>query len=105
MADDLRPADGLCDVYLEFDGMHAHSGSPNGDFTFRFVHRRDDQEKVLATMSFQVQAGHDGHPGMMVKAYDQMITVLRQALFTADRARAFYRNEAQLHYPAFPNRR
>ena len=105
MADDLTPKDGLCDVYLEFDGMRAHSGSPNGDFSFRFVHRTEGQERVLATMSFFVQAGHDGHPGMMAKAYDQMVTVLRQSLFTADRMRSHFRNEAAQHYPAFPKLR
>ena len=106
MKDDLTPADGLCDVYLEFDGMHARAGSANGDFTFRFVHRTEEgQERVLATMSFHVQAGHDGHPGMMARAYDQLITVLRQGLYSANKMRAHYRNEAALHYPAFPKAR
>jgi hypothetical protein len=103
--DDLSPSDGVSDVFLEFDGMTTRLGSPHGDFTFRFVQRRGGQESVIATMSFPVQAGHDGHPGMMARAYDQLITVLRQGLYSANKARSHYRNEAALHYPAFPKAR
>jgi len=70
------------------------------------VHRTDEgQERVLATMTFHVQAGHDGHPGMMARAYDQLITVLRQGLYSANKMRSHYRNEAAIHYPAFPKAR
>lgn len=103
--DDLSPSDGVSDVFLEFDGMKTRLGSPNGEFTFRFVQRRGGQETVIATMSFPVQASHDGHPGMMVRAYDQLIGVLRQGLFASSRARAHYRNEVQLHYPLYPTQR
>ena len=105
MTEDLSPSDGISDVFLEFDGMRTRLGSPNGDFTFRFVQRRGGQETVIATMSFPVQAGHEGHPGMMVRAYDQLIAALRQSLFQAGRARAHYRNEAVLHYPLYPTMR
>jgi len=104
-SDNLTPMDGLSDIHLEFDGMRAHSGSPNGDFTFRFVQRRDGQEKIIATMTFPVRDSHDGHPGMMARAYDQLITVLRQGLYSANKMRSHYRNEAALHYPAFPKAR
>jgi hypothetical protein len=103
--DDLSPSDGVSDVFLEFDGMKTRLGSPDGDFTFRFVQRRGGQEAVIATMSFPVRAGHDGHPGMMVRAYDQLIPILRQALFHASRARSHYRNEVARLYPADPYRR
>ena len=103
--DDLSPSDGVSDVFLEFDGMTTRLGSPHGDFTFRFVQRRGGQESVIATMSFPVQAGHDGHPGMMVRAYDQLIALLRQSLHYSSRARAHYRNEAALHYPMYPTGR
>jgi hypothetical protein len=103
--DDLSPSEGVSDVFLEFDGMKTRLGSPHGDVTFRFVQRRGGQEAVIATMSFPVQAGHDGHPGMMVRAYDQLIAALRQSLFYSSRARAHYRNEAQLHYPVYPTGR
>jgi len=79
--DDLSPTEGVSDVFLEFDGMKTRLGSAHGEFTFRFVQRRDGQEKVIATMSFPVQAGHDGHPGMMVRAYDQLIALLLGYLF------------------------
>jgi hypothetical protein len=100
--DDLSPSDGVSDVFLEFEGMKTRLGSPHGDITFRFVQRRAGQEAVIATMSFPVQAGHDGQPGMMVRAYDQLIAALRQSLYQSSRARAHYRNEAQLHYPVYP---
>jgi hypothetical protein len=103
-SDDLTPVDGLSDIHLEFDGMRAHSGSPNGDFTFRFVQRRDGQEKVVATMTFPVRDTHDGHPGMMARAYDQMIAVLRQGLHTAAKMRGYYRHESQTRYPRGPFR-
>ena len=105
MSEDLSPSDGVSDVFLEFDNIRTKLGSPNGDVTFRFVQRRGGQEAVIATMSFPVQAAHDGHPGMMVRAYDQLIVVLRQSLFYSSRARAHYRNEAQLHYPVYPTGR
>jgi len=105
MTDDLSPSDGVSDVFLEFDSMRTRLGSPHGDVTFRFVQRRGGQETVLATMSFPVQAGHEGHPGMMVRAYDQLIPALRQALYYSSRARAHYRNEASLHYPLYPSAR
>ena len=98
-SDNLTPMDGLSDIHLEFDGMRAHSGSPNGDFTFRFVQRRDGQEKVIATMTFPVRDNHDGHPGMMARAFDQMIAVLRQGLFTAAKMRNYYRHESANRYP------
>ena len=103
--DDLSPSDGISDIFLEFDGMTTRLGSPDGDFTFRFVQRRGGQETVIATMSFPVRASHDGHPGMMVRAYDQLIAGLRQSLYHSSRARAHYRNEAQLHYPVYPTGR
>jgi hypothetical protein len=99
---DLTPAEGLSDIHVEFDGMRAHSGSPNGDFTFRFVQRRDGQEKIVATLTFPVRGSHDGHPGMMARAYDQVIAVMRQGLFTAGKMRGFYRQEAALRYPRSP---
>ena len=98
-SENLTPLDGLSDVHLEFDGMRAHSGSPNGDFTFRFVQRRDGQEKIIATMTFPIRDNHDGHPGMMARAYDQMIMVLRQGLFNAAKMRNYYRHEASQRYP------
>ena len=104
MADDLSPVDGVSDVFLEFEGMKTRLGSPHGDITFRFVQRRGGQETVIATMSFPVQAAHDGHPGMMVRAYDQLIPLLRQALYHSSRARSHYRNESALHYPLYPTR-
>jgi hypothetical protein len=104
MTDDLSPMDGVSDVFLEYDSVKTRLGSPNGDVTFRFVQRRGGQETVIATMSFPVQAGHDGLPGMMVRAYDQLIPLLRQALYQSSRARAHYRNEAALHYPLYPTR-
>jgi len=103
-SDNLTPMDGLSDIHLEFDGMRAHSGSPNGDFTFRFVQRRDGQEKIIATMTFPVRDSHDGHPGMMARAFDQMIAVLRQGLFSAAKMRNFYRHEASSRYPRGPFR-
>ena len=42
---------------------------------------------------------------MMARAYDQLITVLRQGLYTAGKMRGHYRTEAALHYPAFPKAR
>jgi hypothetical protein len=101
-AGDLSPAEGLSDIHVEFDGMRAHSGSPNGDFTFRFVQRRDGQEKIVATLTFPVRDGSDGHPGMMARAYDQVIAVMRQGLFTAAKMRSFYRQDAAIHYPRSP---
>jgi len=103
-SDNLTPMDGLSDIHLEFDGMRAHSNSPNGDFTFRFVQRRDGQEKVVATMTFAVRDNHDGHPGMMARAYDQMISVLGQGLHTADKMRNYYRQESMSRYPRGPFR-
>ena len=105
LRDDLSPIEGVSDVFLEFDGMKTRIGSPHGEFTFRFVQRRDGQERVIATMSFPVQAGHDGHPGMMVRAYDQLIAVMRQSLFYSGRARAHYRNEAAVRYPLYQTAR
>jgi hypothetical protein len=105
LRDDLSPSDGVSDVFLEFEGMKTRLGSPNGEFTFRFVQRRGGHESVIATMSFPVQAAHDGHPGMMVRAYDQLIPALRQSLFHAGRARSYYRNEVARLYPADPYRR
>ena len=103
--DDLAPSDGVSDVFLEFEGLKTRLGSPSGDITFRFVQRRGGQESVIATMSFPVQASHDGHPGMMVRAYDQLIPALRQSLFQAGRARSHYRNEVARLYPPDPYRR
>ena len=105
MTDDLSPRDGVSDVFLEFDNLRTRLGSPHGDVTFRFVQRRGGQETVIATMSFPVQAGHDGQPGMMVRAYDQLIPLLRQGLYHAARARSHYRNESQMHYPLYPTQR
>jgi len=102
--DDLTPVDGVSDIHIEFDGMRAHSGSPHGDFTFRFVQRRDGQDKIVATMTFPVRDSYDGHPGMMARAYDQMIAMLRQGLHSASKMRSFYRHEAQLRYPRTPFR-
>ncbi len=99
--DDITPKDGLCDVFLEFDGFKTHPNSANGDITFRFVQRRDGgQEKVIATMSFPVHSGHDGFPGMMTRAHDQLIAVLRQSLFVAGKRRSHYRHEAATYYPS-----
>lgn len=104
--DDLTPGDGLCNVFIEFDGMQTRLGSPHGDFTFRFVQRQEGApDRVVATMSFPVNAKDDGHPGMMVRAYDQLILVLRQNLFLAGRARNFYRSEVARLYPRDPYRR
>jgi hypothetical protein len=97
--DDLTPKDGLCDVFLEFDGLQTRPNSPHGDITFRFVHRTEGYEKVLATMSFPVNSAHDGFPGMMARAHDQLIAVLRQSLYLAGKRRSHYKHEAQTHYP------
>ncbi len=102
--DDLTPIDGLCDIFLEFDNFQARSGSPHGDVTFRFVQRKDGQEKVLATMRFAVRDHHDGFPGMMGRAYDQMVAVLRQGLYTAGKMRSHYRHELATRYPRNPHR-
>ena len=99
MNEDLSPSDKLSDIHLEFAGMEQHSNSPHGDFMFRFVQRREGQEKLLATISFPVRDAHDGFPGMMGRACDQMISVLRQGLFTAAKLRTHYRFEAQTRYP------
>ena len=98
-ANELTASDGLCDVFLEFEGMQMQSNSPHGDFTFRFVYRKDGHEKIMATMSFHVLDAHDGFPGMMARAYDQMVTVLRQSLYTSVKMRNHYRIEASKHYP------
>ena len=103
-SDDLTPVDGVSDIHVEFDGMRAHSNSPNGDFTFRFVQRRDGQDKIIATMTFPVRDSHDGHPGMMARAYDQMIAVMRQGLHTAAKMRNYYRQESANRYPRGPFR-
>jgi hypothetical protein len=99
--DDLTPRDGLCDVFLEFDGIKTHPNSLNGDITFRFVQKREGaQDKVVATMSFPVQSTHDGFPGMMARAHDQLVAVLRQSLYVAGKRRGHYRHEASIHYPS-----
>lgn len=103
-SDNLTPVDGVSDIHLEFDGLRAHSNSPNCDFTFRFVQRRDGQEKIIATMTFPVRDNHDGHPGMTARAYDQMISVLRQGLHTAAKMRNHYRQESANRYPRGPFR-
>ena len=102
--DDLTPADGLCDVFLEFDGMQTRSNSASGDISFRFVYRKDGKEQVVATMSFPVNSGHDGFPGMMARAHDQLVAVLRQSLYVAGKRRSHYRQEASIHYPAHHGR-
>ena len=38
-------------------------------------------------------------PGMMARAYEQMIGVLRQGLFTAAKMRNYYRHESASRYP------
>ena len=102
--DDLTPKDDLCDVFLEFDGLQTRLNSPHGDVTFRFVHRTEGYEKVIATMSFPVHSGHDGFPGMMARAHDQLIAVLRQSLYLAGKRRNHYRHEAATAYPTHHSR-
>ena len=106
MSDELTPKESLCDIFVEFAGMEAHSNSPHGDFTFRFVQKRDGQpDRVVATLTFPVRDSHDGFPGMMGRAYDQLIQVMRQGLFHAGRMRTFYRSEASQRYPKYPHQR
>ena len=44
-------------------------------------------------------------PGMMGRAYDQLVQVMRQGLFHAGRMRSFYRTEASQRYPKYPHQR
>jgi hypothetical protein len=46
-------------------------------------------------LKFEVAARDDGLPGMIARAHDKLILVLRQALYTSDILRSHYRKEAE----------
>jgi len=98
-SDDLSPADGLCNIFLEFDGLDRHQGSSHANFRFRFVHKEQEQEFTMAVLSLPVSAADDGMEGMMVRAHDQLIRVLRQSLYVSDKMRQHYRSEAARYSP------
>jgi hypothetical protein len=93
MADELTPSDGISDVWIELDGFDRHSNSPNATVRFRIVERQRGKEVILATVPFRVEAADDGLSGMIARAYDDLIAMLRQGLFAVDKMRAHYRSE------------
>ena|SRR3569833_1492100 len=97
--DDLIPTDGLCHVFLQFESMESHMQGSGADITFRFVRKKDGLDAVISRMTVAVSAHEDGVPGMIARAYDQIVLILRQSLHIADKMRTHYKTEAAKHYP------
>jgi hypothetical protein len=95
IADDLTLTDGLSDVRLELDGLDKYLDSTNVDVRFRFVRRANNVTSVIATLNFPVCAENDGLQGMIARAYDELIAVLRQGLYEANNMRTVYRNSSK----------
>lgn len=90
--DDLSPSDGLSNVWIEFDGLDSHLDSGNADVRFRFVLSEGGHHQVLTTISLSTPAQHDGVTGLIARAHDEMIQILRQGLWTLDTMRRRYRS-------------
>jgi hypothetical protein len=99
MPNDLTPSDGLSNIWLEFAGFDHHQDSANADVRFRFVHKKDGTSTTLSELSLPVRAERDGFYGMVACAHDDLIAVLRQALYVSDKLRTHYRNEAERTRP------
>ncbi|HLY56765.1 MAG TPA: hypothetical protein VKS60_14475 [Stellaceae bacterium] len=80
---DLSPRDGLSDVWVEFDGLDRHVEGADADVRFRFIHREDGINHLLSTIAFPIEAQADGIEGQIVRGYDKLIAMLRQALWSA----------------------
>ncbi|HXQ51880.1 MAG TPA: hypothetical protein VN802_12350 [Stellaceae bacterium] len=93
MADDLTPTDGLSNIWIELDGFDKHLNSGDADIRFRFVHKHGGNEATLAVLALPIMASTDGFYGMVARAYDDLIAILRQGLFVSDKMRTHYRSE------------
>ena len=95
MADDLTPADGISDYWIEFAGMDAVPG--NGGAYFRFnvsEHPVGAQDQPRGTLTFFEAAQNDGLDGMLLRAHDSLVNALRRMLYVADKQRGAYRAKA-----------
>jgi hypothetical protein len=93
--DDLVPTDGLCDYFVEVDCMTVRRGGGDLDIRFRIIKGVDDPTATAATITFPVQAQDDGIEGMIARGFDELILVLRQVLYQADKQRTYYRTKAR----------
>lgn len=90
--DDLTPTDGLTNTWLEFERLERREDGAK--VSFQFVDRSDGGERYISSMSVLVNNRGDGMEGMVARALDELILVLRQAVFYCDATRRGYRQVA-----------
>lgn len=83
--DRLRPRDGLNNYAIAFARMQSQARG-GAEFVFSVT----DSMQPIAEFTVLIQSRGQGLDQMMVEAHDQVIDILRQLIFRADKSRANY---------------
>ena len=95
MNDPLTPVDGDASIQFRFDGLQRISAkSAHALISFGIFSNDEGSEERIASLSFVVAPENDGIDGMIARGHDNVIWVLRNALYKLDRARAVHRAAA-----------
>ena len=86
----LVSIDGLCDYAITFSKMEVLGGRA-ARYTFDIT----GKNAYIPSLSVDVGPREDGLRGMMVRAHDQMINVLRQLLYITGMARGAYEKQPE----------
>jgi hypothetical protein len=83
--DRLKPRDGLNNYSIAFARMQSQARG-GAEFVFNVT----DSMQPISELSVLIQFRGQGLDQMMVEAHDQVIDILRQLIFRADKSRANY---------------
>lgn len=83
--DRLKPRDGLNNYAIAFSRMQSQARG-GAEFVFSVT----DSMQPISEFSVLIQFKGQGLDQMMVEAHDQVIDILRQLIFRADKSRANY---------------
>jgi hypothetical protein len=83
--DRLKPRDGLNNYSIAFARMQSQARG-GAEFVFNVT----DSMQPVSELAVLVQFRGQGLDQMMVEAHDQVIDILRQLIFRADKSRANY---------------